>query len=955
ADLTYIPETDYFGPDSFTFKVNDGKVDSDPATVTLSVLAANDPPAATQQSVTTKVDKPAAIVLSAGDVDSDILAFSIFTRPSHGTVATGSDFETSGKLLYTPGAHFTGTDSFSYTVSDGLADSSPATVSINITPNRPPMVNLQSVIVAEDSTVGIRLRGSDPDGDGVTYSVINEPAQGRLTGAPPNLTYVPNSDFNGRDSFTFKANDGTADSGLGTVAITVSPSNDPPIANTDNILASEDSPTSILLTGIDPDEDPLTYKILTKPSYGTLSGMEPNLTYTPNPDFSGQDAFTFKVHDGIIDSDSVRVSIRVDAVEDVPIANPEEMEVVEDTTSSITLTGNDMDGDSLAYTIVEATSHGKLGGTAPNLTYTPDPNYNGTDSLVFLVSDSKADSEPATVSISVTSVNDQPVAHFDNLQTSEDMPASVVLAGTDPDGDSLAYSIVTKPSYGTLSGTEPNLTYTPNPDFNGRDEFTFIVHDGIADSEPASVSIRISAIEDAPRANTEDVKLKEDTTLPITLTGTDPEGDPLTFKVVKAPNHGQLTGEAPNLIYTPDSNFNRQDSFSFTVSDGQAESEAGTVTISVTPVNDPPIAETDNTTTQEDLPATIDVLANDTELDDETLKISSITQGANGSVTINTDGTLTYTPHVEFHGDDRFTYTVIDMEGETSTAIVKVAVTEVDDPPSITTQPVTTAMVNVPYTYDVAAADPDGTDEIIYSLTVQPLGMTIDPSTGLIEWVPTEIHKLTAHRVEVKAVNRNDVLASGTQAFSINVTPSPPKKATLAVMDGYDHKNKKRLSAAGTTGLVQASDDKHQAISAGSYIAYDFADIAVPVNATLASVVISVEHFEEGAIASGKLKWTVGTNWPDDPKEWISAKAPIREGKQNESIDSWDVTGFIDTPEKLRTLQLQIQNSDSGSRKKTMIDHVYMIIEWDWAAAPLQKSVEPDTGLVRYGSNMSGE
>ena len=133
----------------------------------------------------------------------------------------------------------------------------------------------------------------------------------------------------------------------------------------------------------------------------------------------------------------------------------------------------------------------------------------------------------------------------------------------------------------------------------------------------------------------------------------------------------------------------------------------------------------------------------------------------------------------------------------------------------------------------VAAADPDGTDEIVYSLTEQPSGMTIDPSTGLIEWIPTELHKLTAHRVEVKVANRNDLAASGTQTFSINVAPSPPKKATLAVMDGYDHQTRKRLSASGTIGLVQASDNKHQVISAGSYIAYDFAELKQHLGAIL--------------------------------------------------------------------------------------------------------------------------
>jgi len=436
------------------------------------------------------------------------------------------------------------------------------------------------------------------------------------------------------------------------------------------------------------------------------------------------------------------------------------------------------------------------------------------------------------------------------------------------------------------------------------------------------------------------------------MAGTDPDGDPLTFSVVKGPSHGQLKGEAPNLIYTPDLNFSRLDSFTFAVSDGKAQSAPATVSISVTPVNDPPTAKDDSTTTHEDMPVTIDVLANDTELDDELLKISNVTQGAHGSVTIDANGTLTYTPRAEFHGSDEFTYTVSDEEGKTDTATVHVAVAIVEDPPTVISQPLTTATADVPYMYHVTATDPDTTGELTYSLAVQPTGMTIDPVTGLIKWTPTEMHARTAHQVVVQVVNTSvdsdDVPASGRQAFSIHVNPPPPKRVTLTVMDGYDQKSRRKLSAAGAIGVVQASDDKHQDIHGGAYISYDFSDIPIPANATIGSVAVCVEHFEDGPFASGKLQWAVGTNWPGDPTVWITTSAPTRTGKQNESMDSWDVTSFVDTPEKLSSLQLQIQNSDTASRRKTCVDHIHVVVEWDWTAPPPSSSTTRDSDLVRY-------
>jgi hypothetical protein len=170
------------------------------------------------------------------------------------------------------------------------------------------------------------------------------------------------------------------------------------------------------------------------------------------------------------------------------------------------------------------------------------------------------------------------------------------------------------------------------------------------------------------------------------------------------------------------------------------------------------------------------------------------------------------------------------------------------------------------------------------------------------------------------------------------------------VTDGYDQRSRRRLSAAGTIGTVQASDDKHQQIHGGAYVSYDFSDIRIPENATIGSVAVCVEHFEDGPFAAGKLQWAVGTNWPADPTVWITADAPTHVGKQNERVDSWDVTSFVDTPEKLRSLQLQIHNRDTASGRKTSVDHVHVIVKWDWTApkTPATSTKRDDSGLVRY-------
>jgi hypothetical protein len=153
----------------------------------------------------------------------------------------------------------------------------------------------------------------------------------------------------------------------------------------------------------------------------------------------------------------------------------------------------------LTFTVVTPPpAHGNLTGTAPDLTYTPDTDYVGTDSFTFIVSDNIVDSAEATVSIDVLPVNTAPVANPQTLTMDEDATLSITLTGSDLDGDSLTFTVVTPPAFGSLSGTAPDLTYTPDPDFNGADNFTFIVNDGTLDSAEATIDITVNPVNDVP-------------------------------------------------------------------------------------------------------------------------------------------------------------------------------------------------------------------------------------------------------------------------------------------------------------------------------------------------------------------------------------------------------------------------------------------------------------------------
>ena len=371
-------------------------------------------------------------------------------------------------------------------------------------PNQPPTATAQSVVVEEDASIAIQLAGTDPDGSVTGYRVVDQPQQGTLTGTAPALTYTPAADFNGTDSFTFVATDNRgADSDPAQVSIEVTPVNDSPVATAQAVDVSEDGSVAIELSGTDPDGSVTGYRVVDQPQQGTLTGTAPALTYTPAADFNGTDSFTFVATDNRgADSDPAQVSIEVTPVNDSPVATAREVDVSEDGSVAIELSGTDAEGSIGGYEVVTEPENGELSGDPPSLTYTPNMDFNGTDGFLFSVVDGDdVTSEPARVSINVTPVNDAPVAVAQSLTITDGESIDIVLEGTDIDGTVESYEVLTEAQHGTLTRTPPEVTYTPNADFSGQDTFTF----NVTDNEGATSASAEVVIEVAPCADDRDV------------------------------------------------------------------------------------------------------------------------------------------------------------------------------------------------------------------------------------------------------------------------------------------------------------------------------------------------------------------------------------------------------------------------------------------------------------------
>ena len=475
--------------------------------------------------------------------------------------------------------------------------------------------------------------------------------------------------------------------------------NNPPVANDDAFVTTEDIFSFIqnaLKNDTDPEGDALTAILDTGTGNGFLNLVVSGFfEYRPNPNFCGTDSFTYHANDGADDSNVATVTIDVTCVNDPPVAADDSYSTNEDTLLTVPAPGvfgndSDVDGDALLPVRFSGPAHGNLTLNADgSLTYSPAFDFNGSDSFIYAPRDGTSIGNLATVTITVNSVNDPPVAADDPYSTDEDTPLTVAAPGVlgnddDPvEGDALTAVLDTGPANGSFTlNADGSLTYTPAANFNGSDSFTYHANDGTDDSNVVRVRITVNSVNDPPVANDDDRSVDEDMQLSGTVTANDGdvEGD-ATVSRVSGPTNGALTLNADgSFSYTPEENYNGSDSFVYELADDEASDEA-TVRITVNPINDPPVAVL--------VPVTLTVELGDSafldaagsfDVDGDDLTFSWTGEGTAGSAdnqTVNLGAVDTYP----------YTLTVSDGQVSSNTASATVTVEDTTGPAITSTIP----------------------------------------------------------------------------------------------------------------------------------------------------------------------------------------------------------------------------------------------------------------------------
>lgn len=465
----------------------------------LTPVADNTPPVARPVSASVPENVARTIQLVGKDADGDTIVYGIGTQPVHGELTWVS--KALGTVTYVPDRDYVGPDPFTYVVKDdNNALSAPGTVSVDVTKgNSHPVAYGQSVVTGQDTALPIVLDGDDPDApatDSIEYSVVSGPSHGTLDGTAAALVrYTPNRGYVGPDELTFQVTDRGGFTARATVRITVlapTPVNRPPVAANRSITTPLNTAVPVTLAGSDPDGNRLTYLVLTRPAHGTLTGAVPNLTYTPDAGFVGVDTLTYKVDDNALQSAKATVTITVAKPNSAPVAKNLSLATVQNRPVGVTLSAEDPDGDAITGYTASKPAHGTLSGTAPNLTYTPDRWFDGTDTFTYTATDGRLTSAPATVTIVVRGFKHRPVAYDQSVTTGKNHPVKIHLNGWSGDRGDLRFIVVDRPDHGRLLQHGDDVVYVPYRGFSGYDSFRFVVRDRDGDtSKAAKVSITV--------------------------------------------------------------------------------------------------------------------------------------------------------------------------------------------------------------------------------------------------------------------------------------------------------------------------------------------------------------------------------------------------------------------------------------------------------------------------------
>ncbi|WP_407309719.1 Ig-like domain-containing protein [Pseudomonas sp. nanlin1] len=767
-----------------------------------TLTATNPAPTAGNTTVTLAEDTPVSgnLVTTATDVDGDTLTFTATTQPANGTLVLNPN----GSYTFTPNANFNGTDSFTYSVTDADGAVATATITFDVTAvyDAPVAAGPIAAISANDGTsVSLNVSGNfaDVDGTALTYSA---------TGLPNGISINPTTGLISGDlgSSASSAVAGgiynvivTASDGLGgTVSqtFTLTATNPAPTASNTSVSLAEDTVVTgnLVTTATDVDGDALTFTATTQPANGTLV-LNPNgsYTYTPNANFNGTDSFSYSVTDADGAVTTATITFNVSPIYDAPVATGSIAAVSANDSTAINLNvaGNfaDVDGTALTYSatglpngISINPTTGLISGNLSSSASSAVPG--GIYTVIVTVNDGLGGTVSQTFTLTAT--NPAPTASNTTVTLAEDTPVTgnLVTTATDVDGDALTFAATTQPTNGTLV-LNPNgsYTYTPNANFNGTDSFSYSVTDADGAVTTATITFDVTPVYDAPVAtgSIAAISANDSTSVSLNIAGNfaDVDGTTLTYSATGLPNGisiNPLTGLISGTLGSSASAAVPGGVYTVVVTASDGAGGIASQSFTLTAENPAPVASDRSLTVLQGSTYSGVLQADDSDGDALSYAVTQLP--AHGSLTLNADGSYSYTPAPGFTGQDGFSYQIIDADGGTAIASVTFTVSASGDQTPVLATPIAAQQAVDGGSFQLALSgtfsDPDG-DTLTYSVSGLPAGLSLDPQTGLISGtLLNNASTLGNNGVYVLTVSASDGQLSASQTVTLTVTNPAP-------------------------------------------------------------------------------------------------------------------------------------------------------------------------------------
>ncbi len=711
GSVVYTPPVGFIGTVTVPYTISDSAGSTTSSTVTFTVSPAA-PTAADDDAVTAA---GVTLTMASGVLGNDTgnaISVTSNTSPGHGSVTVNPD----GTYVYVPDAGFSGVDSFGYTITDSQARTASATVRITVTPTASPdtATTLAGTPVSIDPT-------TNDQGTGLTVTSVGQPPAGQGSAAivGGRVVYTPPPGFTGSAVVPYTVTDSTGNSDSSTITVTVSPPAPTAADDSATVVAgstvtgaapgvlANDSGTSISVTG----HGPAAHGSVTIHADGSYS-------YTPDAGYSGPDAVSYTLTDGLGRTAGAVLHLTV-----TPVAVPDSVAVVMDHSASVDPTVNDV-GSGLSVVSVGSppAGQGSTSVVGGSVVYTPPVGFIGTVTVPYTISDSAGSTTSSTVTFTVSPA--APTAADDDAVTAAGVTLTMAsgVLGNDT-GNAISVTSNTSPGHGSVTvNPDGTYVYVPDAGFSGVDSFGYTITDSQARTASATVRITVT-----PTASPDTATTLAGTPVSIDPTTND-QGTGLTVTSVGQPGGGAGTTSVTGgqVVFTPAPGFTGTVTVPYTVTDSARDSDSSTITFTVDPAA--PAAVDDTGTTPVGTPLTVSapgVLSND---NGAAIGVTANTAPGHGSVTIHADGSYTYTPDAGYSGSDTFDYTVTDSLGRTAGATVRLTVTPTAADDSARTP------YDVPVTVPVLGNDAGS--QLTVTAVTQPVDGTVAFDAGTVTYTP---------------------------------------------------------------------------------------------------------------------------------------------------------------------------------------------------------------------------